>query len=234
MNVLEASDTVKCKAFSTTLRGSVKDRLVFIDDILIYSDDETEHAEHLRLVLQTLRDKQLYAKFSKCEFWLREEGKVMAYALRQLKSHEKNYPTHDLELTRRWLELLKDYELVIDYHPGKENIVADALSRKSLFALCAMNAHLDLFEDSSVLIELKAKPLFLQQICVAPKIDSDMLAKRTQCDSNSNSEFRIDDNDYLRFRDLICVPRNPDLLQLILKEAHNNHICSSRKYKDVS
>ena len=46
--------------------------VVFIDDILVYSRDETEHAEHLRLVLQILRDKQLYAKFSKCEFWLRE------------------------------------------------------------------------------------------------------------------------------------------------------------------
>ena len=48
--------------------------VVFIDDILIYSKDETEHAEHLRIVLQTLRDKQLYAKFSKSEFWLREVG----------------------------------------------------------------------------------------------------------------------------------------------------------------
>ncbi|KAA3470623.1 RNA-directed DNA polymerase-like protein [Gossypium australe] len=46
--------------------------VVSIDDILIYSRDESEHAEHLRIVLQTLRDKQLYAKFSKCEFWLQE------------------------------------------------------------------------------------------------------------------------------------------------------------------
>ena len=45
--------------------------VVFIDDILIYSRDETEHAEHLRIVLHTLRDKQLFAKFSKCKFWLR-------------------------------------------------------------------------------------------------------------------------------------------------------------------
>ena len=105
-----------------------------------------------------------------------QEGKIIAYASRQLKPHEKNYPTHDLELAaivfalkiwrhylygekcriftdhkslkylmnqkdlnlrqRRWLELLKDYELVIDYHPGKANVVADALSRKSLFFLC--------------------------------------------------------------------------------------------------
>ncbi|KAA3462036.1 RNA-directed DNA polymerase-like protein [Gossypium australe] len=46
--------------------------VVFIDDILDYSQDENEHAEHLRTVLQTLREKQLYAKFSKCEFWLKE------------------------------------------------------------------------------------------------------------------------------------------------------------------
>ena len=44
--------------------------IVFIDDIMVYSRDEEEHANHLRLVLQTLREKQLYAKFNKCEFWL--------------------------------------------------------------------------------------------------------------------------------------------------------------------
>ena len=44
--------------------------IVFIDDILVYSRDEEEHANHLRLVLQTLREKQLYVKFNKCEFWL--------------------------------------------------------------------------------------------------------------------------------------------------------------------
>ena len=48
--------------------------VVFIDDILIYSKSEEEHAEHLRLVLETLREHQLYAKFSKCEFWLKEVG----------------------------------------------------------------------------------------------------------------------------------------------------------------
>jgi hypothetical protein len=47
--------------------------VVFIDDILIYSQSDNDHEEHLRLVLQKLRDNQLYAKFSKCEFWI---GKV--------------------------------------------------------------------------------------------------------------------------------------------------------------
>jgi hypothetical protein len=102
---------------------------------------------------------------------LMQEGRVVAYSSRQLKIHEKNYPTHDLELAavvhalktwrqylygqkcdiytnhkslkyiftqselnmrqRRWLELIKDYELEIHYHPSKANVVADALSKKS-------------------------------------------------------------------------------------------------------
>ena len=100
-----------------------------------------------------------------------QEGRVIAYASRQLRKHEVNYPTHDLELAavvhalkiwrhylldnvchiytdhkslkyiftqlelnmrqRRWLELIKDYNLEVHYHPGKANVVADALSRKS-------------------------------------------------------------------------------------------------------
>ena len=46
--------------------------IVFIDDILVYSSSEAEHEFHLRLVLQRLREHQLYAKFKKCEFWLPE------------------------------------------------------------------------------------------------------------------------------------------------------------------
>jgi hypothetical protein len=46
--------------------------VVFIDDILIYSKNDSDHEEHLRLVLQKLRDNQLYAKYSKCEFWIDE------------------------------------------------------------------------------------------------------------------------------------------------------------------
>ncbi|GKD33914.1 putative reverse transcriptase domain-containing protein, partial [Tanacetum coccineum] len=74
---------------------------------------------------------------------LMQREKVIAYASRQLKVHEKNYTTHDLELgavvfalkmwrhylQRRWLELLSDYDCEIRYHPGKANVVADA-SRK--------------------------------------------------------------------------------------------------------
>ncbi|GJX13816.1 putative nucleotidyltransferase, ribonuclease H [Tanacetum coccineum] len=211
--------------------------IIFIDDILIYSRSKEEHKEHLKLILEFLKKEELYAKFSKCEFWLpkvkflghvikaftlipprlsqsgighhlRSDGnmpilsapilsllegrenfmvycdvshkglgtvlmqkeKVIAYACRQLKIHEKNYTTYDLELgavvftlkiwrhylygtkcivftnhkslqhildqkelnmrQRQWLELLSDYDCEIRYHPGKENVVAYALSQK--------------------------------------------------------------------------------------------------------
>nr|GEZ96297.1 putative reverse transcriptase domain-containing protein [Tanacetum cinerariifolium] len=163
--------------------------IVFIDDILIYSKNKQEHEEHLKLILDLLKKEQLYAKFSKCEFWipkvqffghvidsqglgavLMQREKVIDYGSRQLKVHEKNYTTHDLELgavvfalkiwrhylygtkctmftdhkslqhildqkelnmrQRHWLELLSDYDCEIRYHPGKANVVADALSRK--------------------------------------------------------------------------------------------------------
>ncbi|GJW62549.1 putative reverse transcriptase domain-containing protein [Tanacetum coccineum] len=66
---------------------------------------------------------------------LMQREKVIAYASHQLKIHEKNYTTHDLELElnmrqHRWLEFLSDYDYEIRYHPGKANVVVDALSRE--------------------------------------------------------------------------------------------------------
>ncbi|XP_026384065.1 uncharacterized protein LOC113279599 [Papaver somniferum] len=71
------------------------------------------------------------------------EGKVISYASRQLRVHEKNYPTHDLAADlnmrqRRWMELIKDYIFDLQYHPGKANVVVDALSRIPMGLLASM------------------------------------------------------------------------------------------------
>ena len=142
---------------------------------------------------------------------LMQEGKVVAYASRQLKSHEKNYPTHDLELAVivfalkiwrhylyrekgfiytdhkslkylpsqrelylrqcRWMELIKDYDCVINYHPRKANVVADALSRKSVQTLRALNAQLSLSDDGTIVTELIAKANLLNRMLEAQKSD---------------------------------------------------------------
>ncbi|KAA3480573.1 DNA/RNA polymerases superfamily protein [Gossypium australe] len=122
---------------------------------------------------------------------------------------------------RRWLELIKDYELVIDYHPEKANVVTDALSRKSLFALRAMNTRMALSNGGSILAELRARPMFLQEICGAQKDDNDLQAKRVQCESNVESDIQISPDGCLMFRDRVCVPRDDELIRKILHEAHS-------------
>nr|ABB47442.1 retrotransposon protein, putative, Ty3-gypsy subclass [Oryza sativa Japonica Group] len=156
---------------------------------------------------------------------LMQDGHVVAYASRQLRPHEGNYPTHDLELAavvhalkiwrhylignrceiytdhkslkyiftqsdlnlrqRRWLELIKDYDVGIHYHPGKANVVADALSRKSHCNTLnvrgippELNQQMEALNLSIVsrgfLATLEAKPTLLDQICKAQKNDPDM------------------------------------------------------------
>ena len=135
---------------------------------------------------------------------LMQDGKVVAYASRQLKPNEQNYPTHDLELAavvfalkiwqhylygekcriftdhksleylltqkelnlrqRRWLELFTDYNCIIDYHPRKANVVADALSRKTVATLSLQHSAWRLAEDGALLAQLKAQPVLKQMI----------------------------------------------------------------------
>ncbi|KAL4032385.1 hypothetical protein IC575_005457 [Cucumis melo] len=227
--------------------------IVFINDILIYSKIEAEHEEHLHQILKTLRANKLYAKFSTCEFWLKKvtflghvvsseevfvdpakieaQGKVVAYASRQLKNHEQNYPTHDLELAavvfalkiwrhylygekiqiftdhkslkyfftqnelnmrqRRWLELVKDYDCEILYHPGKANVVADALSRK----------------------------------------------RHRLVEAGQGEDFTISSDDGLMFDRRLCVPEDNAVKIELLTEAHSSpfamHPGSTKMYQDL-
>ncbi|GKB91107.1 putative reverse transcriptase domain-containing protein, partial [Tanacetum coccineum] len=125
--------------------------IVFIDDILIYSKRKEEHPEHLKLILELLKKEELYAKFSKCDFWLSKvqflghvidsEGIYVDLAniesIKDWASPKTPTEIHqfldqkELKMRqRRCLELLSDYDCEIRYHLGKANVVADALSRK--------------------------------------------------------------------------------------------------------
>ncbi|KAG8491253.1 hypothetical protein CXB51_014429 [Gossypium anomalum] len=208
---------------------------------------------------------------------LMQEGKVVAYASRQLKPHEGNYPTHDLELAavifalkiwrhylywerciiytdhkslkylltqkelnlrqRRWIELLKDYDYSIEYHPGKANVVADALSRRAVSDLRAMFARLSLFDDGSLLAELQVRPTWVDQIREKQLKDESLVARFQQVKEGGTSEFGLNDEGVLCFRGKICVPRDSDLRQSILREAHGGlcamHPRGNKLYHDL-
>ena len=74
------------------------------------------------------------------------------------------------------MELIKDYDCVIDYHPGKANVVGDALSRKSLQTLRVLNAHFSLTDDGTVVTELIVRPSLLNRVLEAQKKDEKIAA----------------------------------------------------------
>jgi hypothetical protein len=382
--------------------------VVFIDDILVYSKNEEEHAGHLHVVLQRLREHHLYAKLSKCDFWLKEikflghtisqvgiavdpdkvqevmnwkppttvrqiwsflglagyyrrfipdfsrfakpitellkkeakfvwgqkcedafhalrqhlttspvlaqpdsskpfdvycdasgtgvgcllmqDNRVIAYASRALKPHEQNYPTHDLELAavvhalkmwrhylmgthcniftdhkslkyiftqadlnmrqRRWLELIKDYDLEVHYHPGKSNVVADALSRKLQCNCVVMDSRINTLCDelskmqikvipSGALSHLSVEPALQDQILMAQLSDKgvQIIKENLYHKTEKYKCFRQDGKGILWFESRLVVPKNKDLKKKILDEAHiskfSMHPGSTKMYHDL-
>ena len=217
------------------------------------------------------------ASLNGLECVLMQDGKVVAYASRQLKPHEKNYPTHDLELAvivfalkiwrhylygekcfiytdhkslkylpsqrelnlrqRRWMELIKDYDCVIDYHPGKANVVADALSRKTMQTLRALNANLSLSDDGTVVAESVARPNLLNRVLEAQKKDEKISAIIDQIRDGKETEFTVNENGVLCYKARVCVPDDEELRKAILEEAHSGsfaiHPGSTKMYQDL-
>ena len=379
--------------------------VVFIDDVLVYSKSKEEHEHQLRTSLQLLKDNQLYAKLSKCEFWLEQvsflghviskEGlavdskkidavvnwgspqnaaeirsflglagyyrrfvkgfsamaapltkltrknvpfvwteecersfqelkarlttapilalpsgsggfvvhtdasgvglgcvlmqndKVIAYGSRQLKDHEKKYATHDLELAavvlalkmwrhylygekfevhsdhkslqylftqnelnnrqRRWMEYIKDYDFPIKYHPGKVNVVADALSRKSAFSGCIVPEWrwMEQFRDLEVEVwPISEKVMIASMAAWEPEI----MNRIKECQKDDPGLQRIiehiDDRPEFRLikgvlycKDRLCVPDVQDIKTELMTDAHRTrysiHPGSTKMYQNL-
>ncbi|CAM8895837.1 unnamed protein product [Rhodiola kirilowii] len=384
--------------------------IVFIDDILIYSKSREQHEQHLRMVLQTLREHKLYAKMKKCDFWtseikflghviskegisvdpvkveailnwktpkivfeirsflglagyyrrfienfarlanpltrltrkgvkfewdeacekafkelkiklttapvlvipsseekyivycdaslnglgcvLMQQGRVVAYGSRQLKPHELNYPTHDLELTaivfalkiwrcylygvefevysdhkslkhlftqkdlnlrqRRWMEYLEDYQFSLHYHPGKANVVVDALSRKTSAHLACIMLDRWRFEETIESYDLHSvegsDPIRMHSIIVEPALILRIIEEQTKDLELENIRVRISNGENiegwtihegrgLRYQNRLVVPANEALKEDLLREAHRSkytmHRVSTKMYQDL-
>ncbi|GAU36214.1 hypothetical protein TSUD_363690 [Trifolium subterraneum] len=271
--------------------------VVFIDDILVYSKSEEEHKEHLRIVLQVLKEKKLYAKLSKCEFWLKEVsflGQVissggiavdpakvdavmkwgtpesvseirsflgLAGYYRSFQELKKKLTTAPVLILPDAKELfvvycdasklgiggvlmqkgkvvayasrqLKDYGFELSYHPGKANVVADALSRKSLHMSSLMAKELELteeFRDLSLVCEvtsnsvklgmLKLTNPFLEKIREFQKEDEKLMKRVALVIEGQENDFKVDENGVVKFRGRVCVP---ELKKMIFDEGHKS------------
>ncbi|KAI5350328.1 hypothetical protein L3X38_003219 [Prunus dulcis] len=366
--------------------------IVFIDDILVYFKTLEGHKKHLRFVLRTLRRKQLYAKFSKCQFWLdrvvflghvisaegiyvdlqkveaivnwvqpksvteirsflglagyyrrfvegfssiaapltrltrkdvafegtkeyeqsfqelkkrlttapvlalpdnsgnfviyidaclqglgcvlMQHDRVIAYASRQLKKHEQNYHVHDLELAavvfalkiwrhylygetcqiftdhkslkcfftqnelnmrqRRWLELIKDYDCTMEYHPGRANVVADALSRKTTGSLAYLitaylpllvelrkdGVELGMTQRGGIFASLHGRPILVERVIVAQLGDPTLCRIKGEVENGTRKDYAIRGDGALVRGTHLCVTKNDDLKREIVEEAH--------------
>ena len=104
------------------------------------------------------------------------------------------------------MELIKDFDWVIDYHPGKANVVVDALSRKSMQMLRVLNAHLSLSDDGTIVAELIVRPSLLNRVLEAQKKDEKIAAIINQIANGKETEFTVNENGVLYYKDRDVYP----------------------------
>ncbi|KAK1602586.1 hypothetical protein QYE76_037580 [Lolium multiflorum] len=194
---------------------------------------------------------------------LMQDRKVISYGSRQLRPHEVNYPTHDLELAavkelnmrqKRWLELIKDYDLTINYTPGKANVVADALSsRKSTGGVEQeispelrkeiSQAQIQLWEKeaheglSALQVADELNVNLKNEIMMGQLDDPFIVEEMRRIDEGRPSEFHRGESGSLWFQKRICVPDIAEIKEVILREAHQTpysiHPGSTKMYMDL-
>lgn len=152
---------------------------------------------------------------------------------------------------RRWLELLKDYDVAIQYQPGKANFVADALSRKTTRALNyiitrqplllgemnRMDLEVVIQGSSAIHAAITAQPAIMLEIKLKQKEDPKLQKIREQIEAAPHPDFVVMD-DMLKFRGRICVPNDSEIKQQIMGKSHNSklsiHSGGTKMYLDLN
>jgi hypothetical protein len=165
------------------------------------------------------------------------------------KSLKYIFTQKDLNMRqRRWLELIKDYDLSLQYHPGKANVVADALSRKA-YVNCLSTEVLpkDLCKDlrdlslevvpQGYVASLVVQPTLMDRIRQAQKGDKEIEKIKENMRKDKAKSFSEDEQGTIWFERRICVPDDPDIRRLIFREAHETpysiHPGNTKMYIDL-
>ena len=149
---------------------------------------------------------------------------------------------------RRWIELIKDYDMDIHYHPGKANVVADALSRlpcrlNSMILKEQPSLHKEM-EDFRIelvsegfLASIELQPTLISQIKEAQKGNASIDGIKHRIGTGKVPGFTEDEEGVLWYKGRLCVPSDSELKEVILKEAHDTlysiHPGGTKMYQDL-
>jgi hypothetical protein len=195
------------------------------------------HDIELAAVVLALKIWRHYITGTKCQVYT--DNKSLKYIFTQ----------KDLNLRQcRWLELIKDYDLEIHYHPRKANLVADALSRKEhVHAVIVAQLPDELVEDLERLnlgifahtegVTIEVEPTLEQEIRKGQISDVKIQEIKDLITEGRGPDFMEDEQDTIWFKNRICVPEIDSLRETIFKEAHDSsysiHLGSTKMYQDL-
>jgi hypothetical protein len=149
---------------------------------------------------------------------------------------------------QRWLELIKDYDLGINYHLGKANMVADALSRRSHLNMLAIRELLPEFYkefekfnlgwvSNTEVITMEVDSTLEQDIRKGQLDDAKIQEIKEQIMKDKAPEFSVDEQGLLWYKKHLCIPEVKEIRELILREAHDStysiHPGSTKMYHDL-